>query len=168
MLRGVLAPPPDSPPASLRRRSRRSDRWSIHISRVDRWGLLRHADSSSGGDSLAARPSRWWPHRHSEARPAARRSVDRGGVDCQEEERRRAGVPGVVPDAGRDQDQRAWTRDESLRPYPQLGLALEHVDDLIAGVLLLGAGVLAGGHGHHRRLAGGRGLQDAEEVASIL
>src|SRR5262245_9241074 len=64
-----------------------------------------------------------------------------------------------------DHDTRAGSSAVLAALYPQHRVALDHVDDLIAGVRLLRPGVRAGPDGHHRGLASLRLLQDLEELA---
>ena len=56
----------------------------------------------------------------------------------------------------------------TLLPDAHLGLAVDHVEDLVGGVRLLGARILAGRDGHDGGLAALRLLQHPEEVAAVI
>src|SRR5262249_56692406 len=96
------------------------------------------------------------------------RSVRGRRVDGEEEERLRAGAPHVVPGAGGDRDQGPGRRFVLTIADPHAGLALEHVENLVAGVLLFGARVGPGRDRHDGALAARRLLEHPEKLALVL
>src|SRR5262249_27518184 len=88
-------------------------------------------------------------------------------VHGEEEERGGAGIADVVVRPGGDRDQRAAARAVLSPVDPHQSLPLDHVDDLIAAVLLGGARIDAGRDRHHRALRSRCLLEHAEELAPV-
>src|SRR5262245_29854533 len=94
-------------------------------------------------------------------------SVGGGRVHGQEEERLASRVLDVVPGVGRDRDERARSRTVLTASHPNQRLALDHVDDLVARVLLLGPAVGPGRDRHDGALASRRLLEYTKELTLV-
>ena len=79
-----------------------------------------------------------------------------------------AHAPHVMARARRDDHKGARLDRERFGPDAEPPLALDHVDDLVGGVGLFGAGVLAGRHRHDGGLAARGLLEDPEELAPVV